>query len=246
MKVGTTTAAATSQGLTARRATRHAATAAALMAPRGLARRCRGRLRSVPLAQRVCVVDASMAVIRCGCSTLAGVGAGGGLFDVDVRHDRQADEQRILVGVVVGQLDADRQALHDLDEVAGGVLRRQQRQRRAGAHREAGNASLERAVPAVHVDFDVDALADAQVGDLRFLEVGVDPDFGQRADRHQRLAGLHVVARVDVAARDHAVDLGVDVAVAQVQLGLLPDRARPAAAWPCACLMIGASRISLA
>ncbi len=57
-------------------------------------------------------------------------------------------------------------------------------------------------------------------GQLGFLEIGVDPDFRQRTDHHQRLTGLHVIARVDVAARDHAIDLGKNVAVAQVQLGL--------------------------
>ena len=53
----------------------------------------------------------------------------------------------------------------------------------------------------------IDPLADAQVGELRLLEVGVDPDLGERADRHQALADLDVVAGVDVAPRDDAVDL---------------------------------------
>ena len=65
------------------------------------------------------------------------------------------------------------------------------------------------------------ALTDAQIGQLRFLEIGVDPDFGERADGHQALPGLHVVARVHVAPRDHAADLGKDVAVAQIQFGLV-------------------------
>ena len=53
----------------------------------------------------------------------------GRFLEVHVGNDRQADEQGTLVGIVVGQLDPDRQPLHDLDEVAGGVLRRQQGQR---------------------------------------------------------------------------------------------------------------------
>ena len=73
---------------------------------------------------------------------------------------------------------------------------------------------------AVHVDLAAHALADSQLGELGFLEVGVDPDLGERADGHQVLPGLDVVAGVDVAAGDHAVDLGDDVAIAQVQLGL--------------------------
>ena len=77
------------------------------------------------------------------------------------------------------------------------------------------------AASAVHVDVELDALADPQVGQLGFLEIGVDPDFGQRTDGHQALAGLHVVAGVDVAPRDHAADLGIDVAIAQIQFGLV-------------------------
>ncbi len=97
---------------------------------------------------------------------------------------------------------------------------RQQGQRGAGAHGKAGDPSFERSPLAVHVHVELDALSDAQVGELGFLEIGVDPDFGQRTDGHQRLAGLDVVARIDVAAGDDAVDLGEDIAIAQVQVGL--------------------------
>ncbi len=76
-------------------------------------------------------------------------------------------------------------------------------------------------VAAVHVDFQIGLLSDPQIGQLSFLEIGVDPNFGERADRHQPLARLHVVPRIDVAPRDHAVDLGHDVAVPQVQFGLI-------------------------
>ena len=105
--------------------------------------------------------------------------AGGRFVDADARRHRQADEQRRLVGVVVEQVDAHGQTLDDLDEIARRVLRREKRQRRAGADGEAGDAALELLVAAVHVDFDVDRLADPQLGELGFLEVGVDPDVGR-------------------------------------------------------------------
>ena len=73
---------------------------------------------------------------------------------------------------------------------------------------------------AVHVDIEIDRLADAQIAELRLLEIGVDPDLVERADRHQILADLDVVARIDVSARDDAVDLRDDVAVAKIELGL--------------------------
>jgi hypothetical protein len=130
-----------------------------------------------------------------------------------------------LLRIVVGELDAHRQALDDLDEVAGGVLR-QQGEGLAGAHGEAADAALELLAAAVHVHLQLDALADAQVGELRLLEVGLDPDLGHRADRHQALADGDVVAGVDVAAGDHAVDFADHVGVAEVQFGLLQVAAR--------------------
>ena len=65
-----------------------------------------------------------------------------------------------------------------------------------------------------------------QVPELSFFEVGVDPGFRERADRHQALSDLDVVAGVHVAARHHAVDLADDVAVAEVQQGLVQVGAR--------------------
>ena len=97
---------------------------------------------------------------------------------------------------------------------------RQQCQSRSGPHRETGNPPLEHVSAAVHVDVEIDRLADAQVAQLRLLEIGVDPDFAERADRHQVLPDLHVVARIDVSARDDAVDLRDDVAVAKVEFSL--------------------------
>ena len=85
---------------------------------------------------------------------------------------------------------------------------------------EAGDAALEDVLAAVHVDVQIDRLPDAQVAQLRFLEVGVDPDFVERANRHQVLADLDKVARIDVAPRDDAVDVRGDVAVTKIQFGL--------------------------
>ena len=124
-----------------------------------------------------------------------------------------------LFRIVVGQLNADGKPLHDLDEIARRVLRRQQRKSCAGSHRESGNAALELLPVAIHVDLATHALADALVGQLRFLEVGVDPDLGERTHGHQALTNLDIIPWIDVAAGDLAVDFAHDVAVAEVQLG---------------------------
>jgi hypothetical protein len=54
---------------------------------------------------------------------------------------------------------------------------------------------------------------------LRLLEIGIDPDLAERADRHQTLPDLNIVARIDISARDDAIDLRRDVAITKVQLG---------------------------
>ena len=127
----------------------------------------------------------------------------------------------MFVGVVVGQFDADGQPLDDLDEVAGGVLRRQQGQALAGPHSEAEDPAFELQPAAVHIDLTACPLADAEVGQLRFLEIGVDPDLRKRTDGHETLPHLDVVAGVDVAAGHHAVDIADDAAVSEIQFGLI-------------------------
>jgi len=42
----------------------------------------------------------------------------------------------------------------------------------------------------------------------------------ERADRHQILANLDVIARIDIPARDNAINVGRDVAVTKIQFGL--------------------------
>src|SRR5439155_21530915 len=123
-----------------------------------------------------------------------------------------------FVGVVVRQLNPGRQPLDDLHEVARGVLGRQQGEGLSGPHGDTGDAPLVLAPAAVHVHFAAYPLADAQGSQLCFLEVGVDPDLRDRADRHQALPHGDVVAGVDVATGHHAVGLADDIAVAEVQL----------------------------
>src|SRR5215469_13725735 len=116
--------------------------------------------------------------------------------------------------IVIHQIDAHREALHNFDEIAGRVLRWQQCEGRSGAESKAGDTSFEILSSAVHVGFDIDALSDSQVSQLRFLEVRIDPSIAKRPYRHQALADLDIVTGIYVAPRDHAIDLGHDRAVA--------------------------------
>ena len=64
-------------------------------------------------------------------------------------------------------------------------------------------------------------LADTQVREFGFLKIGVDPDFPERANGHQALSDLNIVAGVDVPASNDSIDLRYNITVTEVKLGLL-------------------------
>ena len=149
---------------------------------------------------------------------LAGVRAGGRSSQIYCRCNRQTNEKWQLIRIVVHHVDSHRQSLHHFYEIARRVLRRQQGQRGAGTHGETRDASLEVRFAAIHVHLQVYALANSQIAKLCFLEICVDPDVAQRADRHETFTNLDVIAGIDIAAGDNAVDLRNDCAVTQVEL----------------------------
>jgi hypothetical protein len=55
---------------------------------------------------------------------------------------------------------------------------------------------------------------------LGLLEVGVHPNLGKRSHGHQTLAGEYLIARIYIPPCHDAVDLGYDIAIGKVQLGL--------------------------
>src|SRR5262245_1748520 len=84
--------------------------------------------------------------------------------------------------------DLHRHPLDDLDEVAGGVLGRKQRERRPGSRLDAGDVAVKGAT-GIGVDPERGGLARPHLGELRLLEVGVDPDL-VRHEHRQAGAGL--------------------------------------------------------
>jgi hypothetical protein len=130
-----------------------------------------------------------------------------------LNRERPARIQRIV------EHDLDRNALHHLDVVSRGILRRQQAEGRAAAALEAVDMAVEGLV-GIGVYADFDRLADAHLGKLRFLEIGGDPDV-ERHQRRQRLSDLHVVTRRDVLVRDGAGLGGEDLRVGEVEPRLL-------------------------
>src|SRR5262245_2451981 len=84
------------------------------------------------------------------------------------RHARPQQVIRVLAGV---EHDLHRHPLDHLDEVAAGVLGRQQAEARPRGRGDAFHLALE-GLPAVGVDLDVGHLPYPHAVDLRLLEVG--------------------------------------------------------------------------
>src|SRR5215470_13325329 len=91
--------------------------------------------------------------------------------------------------------DLDGQALNDLYIVSGGVLRRQQREARAGAGLKAIDVACENSTW-ICVHPDLDRLARSHPVKLSLLEIRYYPHL-LRHEREQRLAGLQQSALLD-------------------------------------------------
>src|SRR5204863_6595240 len=92
----------------------------------------------------------------------------------------------------------------DLDPVAGRVLRREQREGRAGAGAEAGHLAVIDHLATVQVGGELYQLPHAHRGKLRFLEIRVDPDLIEGNDRHQGRTRGDSLPELDRALGDEA------------------------------------------
>ena len=110
-------------------------------------------------------------------------------------------EQRL----VVFELDAHGNALHDLGEVAGCVVRRQQRDLRAGRGRDALDLAAQ-LLTRETVDGDLDRLARCDVRELGLLVIRDHIDLRQRHDVDEVGADVDVVAGLDLPLADDAVE----------------------------------------
>ena len=139
------------------------------------------------------------------------------LIDPNRRHDRHAEGQEpIDLGGLVED-DLHRHALHHLDVVAGGVLRRQQAEAGAGAGLQTVDMAAQRPV-GIGVDGDLDRLARPHVGKLRLLEVGRHPGSAD-GEIGEGLVCLHDVADIHRALGHAACLRRHDPCVGQVELG---------------------------
>ena len=148
--------------------------------------------------------------------------------------DRPARSQPACAACGRIEHELDRHALHHLGEVAGGVLRRQQAEQRAGRRRQAVH-------PAVHRRTGIDVRdqphlhARLHAAQLRLLEVGDDVELlGQRRDGDELRGRRHMLAEFGGAVAGDAVERRADHGVGEVVLApAAPRRRRSAGApWP--------------
>src|SRR5258705_2252472 len=112
----------------------------------------------------------------------------------------------MLAELAAFERDAHRPALHDLDPVAAGVLRREERESATGAGAEADHLAVILELVAVEVRGERHGLAHAHLLELAFLEVRIDPYIVQRDDGHERRAGSDALADLHRALGDKAGD----------------------------------------
>jgi hypothetical protein len=109
-------------------------------------------------------------------------------------------------------------ALHDLHEVAGGVLGRQQAEARSGRGGNAVDLAVE-LLAAVGIDVHLHPLADAHVLELRLLEVRVIQTCSSGMSVISGWPGLNDLAGLDRLAAHDALDRRLQRGVFEVQFG---------------------------
>src|SRR6476660_8766698 len=139
------------------------------------------------------------------------------MMRVDGDADAHAGAQSRGVLVLV-EGDAYGHALHDLDPVPARVLRRQDRELRAGARADGQHATGE-GVVRERVDVERRRLADAQVGKVGLLRIGIDPRLLVIDDAQHRRARADKTTELDVVhLRRSAGDRRTDNRIRQVTL----------------------------
>ena len=144
------------------------------------------------------------------------------LLDADVGSYGEAGTQGVVFVFVleVGEVDADGDALDDLDVVAGGVFGREEGEAGAGGSADLSDLAGEVA-SAKGVYLEVNLLAYLHSGELSFFKVGGYPEVIKGDDGEEILADGEVGAYLDVLFVDDAGDRCGDFGVREVELCLL-------------------------
>jgi len=106
--------------------------------------------------------------------------------------------------------------LHNFHVVPGRIFRRKQTEKRASGTRKILHHTF--VVASERVDPDGNWLPCSHSSELRFLEIGRDPDVVQRNDHKETLSWLHALAEFHRFSSNHAADRRVDFRVAEIEL----------------------------
>src|SRR5579864_4248961 len=137
----------------------------------------------------------------------------------DLGGYRFAGAQLVLLVRPRIEHDLDRNALHNLDIVSGGVLWRQEAEARAAGSGNAVDFSV--VLSAIRIDFNGDLLSRPHVAELRLLKVPRNPNVVKIDDLHQFLTRSDVLADFDGAVADETIHGRDDLGVLQVQFSLI-------------------------
>ena len=130
-----------------------------------------------------------------------------------------------FANVLIGfELNAQRHALHDLDPIAAGVLRRQDRKLRARARRNRADFAAPASIRE-RIDRDRRGQAGMDVRQIGFFRIGVDPKAAIGDDGEDRRPHHRDASELDLRhLRRDAGDRRDNAGVAQISLGVLDLR----------------------
>lgn len=126
----------------------------------------------------------------------------------------------MLLQLVGPQLDPHRQALHHLQPVAGGILRRQQREDTTGTSRQPFHLTVVGDLVPIEIGLELNRLPNPELFQLNLLEVGIDLQLIQRHHRHQRGTNGDMAANLDRTFGDDAADRAENGHALQIEPGL--------------------------
>ena len=172
--------------------------------------RCRSRRWRRRTAYRPGKLEGGRHAQGTGAASARPIGRAGNvvpaLAAVDRHHDREAGAEQPWQRARPRQPDPHRHALHDLGEVAGSVLGRQQAEGRARGRCQALDRARRAADPGRRRPRAGRSSPTCIPAELGLLEVRFDIELVQGDDGHQLLADLQIVADLDPLVADDAVD----------------------------------------
>ena len=135
---------------------------------------------------------------------------------IDPDDHRQSRPQLAQFGAIVVEHNAHGHTLHDLGEVAGCILRRDDAELGARRRSKTGDVAM-KGQTRYGISDDLGRLAFAHACELAFLEIGIDPQAVRRHDGQELGANRRIGADARTAIADDPVDWRTDFRVAQIE-----------------------------